>query len=116
MVRINALSTPWGRSDALEAAEWPRVDALALPKVETADDVPELVSVLRRTGLLTVPPVWAFLETPIGVVNAATLASRTRSGELACLVAGCNDLSKALGTRCVRSWIAWVLDLVLTKQ
>ena len=82
VIRINAQSTPWGKAD-LAAVRSAAPDAVLLPKVERAGDVAAF------TGDI---PVWAMVETPLGVLNVADIAA---SGAQ-CLVMGTNDLLKAM--------------------
>lgn len=98
VVRINALSTPWGRRDVAAVLDMPQVQAVALPKVEGPDDVAELQRVMRQTGQSSHSlPVWAFVESAKGVLAAASTASESHSVQA--LVAGCNDLTKDLRAR-----------------
>lgn len=85
IVRINALSSPWGADD-LTLVSAARPDAILLPKVQDAGDIARV-----RTG----SPLWAMIETPRGVLNAAAIAG---SGVQA-LVLGSNDLLKDMGAR-----------------
>jgi citrate lyase subunit beta/citryl-CoA lyase len=82
VVRINPLGSPQGKAD-LEAVNAALPDALLLPKVESAGDI------RAAEGRL---PVWAMIETPMGVLNVAEIAA---SGA-ACLAMGTNDLLKAM--------------------
>ena len=82
VVRINAVSTAAGLAD-LDAVQKARPDAILLPKVDRADDI-----VPAQGGV----PLWAMIETPLGVLNATQIAA---SG-VACLVMGTNDLLKAM--------------------
>ncbi len=82
VIRINPLSTSWGKAD-LAAACAIAPDAVLLPKVERASDVTAL-----QGGI----PVWAMVETPLGVLNVADIAA---SGAQ-CLAMGTNDLLKAM--------------------
>jgi (3S)-malyl-CoA thioesterase len=89
IVRINGLDTEWGRADA-EAAATMDVDAVLLPKVGSADDLDALAAI---TGDL---PIWAMMETPRGMLNAAAIAAHPK---LQGMVMGTNDLAKELNTR-----------------
>ncbi|MEO8300356.1 MAG: CoA ester lyase [Rhizomicrobium sp.] len=82
VVRINPLASPHGRGD-LEAVRAAAPDAVLLPKVESAADIAAVKGSL---------PIWAMIETPLGVLNAAAIAA----GGAACLAMGTNDLLKAL--------------------
>ena len=92
-VRVNALSSPWGRDDLhfLTTLRADRVSAVVLPKVEDASEV-AAARALLGTGL----GVWCMLETPRGVLAAQSIAA---AAGVVGLVAGTSDLSKALGVR-----------------
>ncbi|MEX0329528.1 MAG: CoA ester lyase [Ruegeria sp.] len=89
IVRINGLDTKWGRADA-EALRDMDADVVLLPKVNAASDVDELAKI---TGDL---PIWAMMETPRGMLNAAEIAAHPL---MAGFVMGTNDLAKELQTR-----------------
>lgn len=89
IVRINGLDTPWGRDDAAAAAEM-ECDAVLLPKVDSAADLDELAKITGDK------PLWAMMETPLGVLNASEIAAHSR---LEGFVIGTNDLAKDLGCR-----------------
>ena len=89
VVRINALDTEWGRADALAAAGMD-CDAVLLPKVTGPDDIDTLAALVPNT------PVWAMMESPRGILNAAAIAAHPA---LEGFVIGTNDLAKDLGTR-----------------
>ncbi len=88
IVRINGLDTPWGADD-LAAANALNADALLLPKVSSNA---VLDAVAQKTHL----PLWAMMETPLAMMNAAQIASHAR---LEGMVMGTNDLAKELQTR-----------------
>lgn len=88
IVRINALSSPWGKDD-LAAVKAVRPDAIALPKLRDAEDV---IAARALTGDI---PLWAMIETPRAVLNAAEIAG----AGVAALVLGSNDLLKDMGAR-----------------
>lgn len=87
IIRINGLETSWGPDDARAAAEI-APDGVLLPKV---NGPAELDALAALTGDL---PLWAMIETPLGVLNAPAIAAHPR---LAGLVLGSNDLAKDLG-------------------
>lgn len=93
LVRINALSTPWGHDDAAFVAK-ADCDAVLLPKVETPDDLNALAALLP--DLPHALPLWAMLETPAGLLNAAAICAHPR---LQGVVMGTNDLAHDLGAR-----------------
>lgn len=89
IVRINGLDTEWGRADA-EAVAKMEADAVLLPKVDGPADLDELAEI---TGDL---PIWAMMETPLGMLNAAAIAAHPK---LQGMVMGTNDLAKELNAR-----------------
>ena len=88
IVRINGLDTEWGEADA-KAANDMDCDAVLLPKVETTAQLDALAA-------LTDKPLWAMMETPRGMLNAAAIAAHPK---LAGMVMGTNDLAKELQCR-----------------
>ena len=92
ILRINALATEWGRDDALACAgaRAGLVDAVLIPKVDGPADLDAVAELIPDTAL------WAMMETPLGMLNAAAIAAHPR---LQGMVMGTNDLAKDLGTR-----------------
>ena len=90
IVRINGLDTEWGNDDALAVAEM-NADAILLPKVGSPADVDALAALIPDDL-----PIWAMMETPRGMLNAAAIAAHPR---MAGFVMGTNDLAKELQTR-----------------
>jgi citrate lyase subunit beta / citryl-CoA lyase len=93
VLRVNALDTPWGHADLAAAATMP-LDAVLLPKVESADRVRLAARLLATLGAPPERAVWCMIETPLGVLNAREIASA--SPWLAVLVLGTSDLSNDL--------------------
>ncbi len=89
IVRVNGLDTPWGRDD-IAAFAGAKIDALLIPKVGSAADLDAVAA------LAPAQPLWAMMETPVAMLNAAGIAAHPR---LAGLVMGTNDLAKDLGAR-----------------
>ncbi|WP_024847107.1 MULTISPECIES: CoA ester lyase [unclassified Aminobacter] len=120
VVRINALSTEWGRDD-LAAALACSPDAILIPKVETARDVLEVNDLLDQAGADPELQLWAMVETPRAVVEIAAIAllGRDKGARLSCLVAGTNDLVKDTGIRATpdRRWLVpWLMQMVLAAR
>lgn len=86
VVRINPLATPLGQAD-FEAVRAAKPDAVLLPKVDGAADI-----AAAKAGI----PLWAMIETPLGVLNAAGIAAAGVAHGLECLAMGTNDLLKAM--------------------
>jgi citrate lyase subunit beta/citryl-CoA lyase len=93
IVRVNGLSTPWGRDDIIAACACGPNGILA-PKIESGAQVAELDAALTAAGLSKEATLWANIETPRAVLNLADIAAAARSTRLACFVMGLNDLSK----------------------
>ena len=89
IVRINGLDTAWGPEDAAAVAAMD-CDAILLPKVDGPADVDALAAFVPDL------PVWAMMETPRGILNAAAIADHPR---LEGFVLGTNDLAKDLNSR-----------------
>ncbi|HWB47819.1 MAG TPA: CoA ester lyase [Stellaceae bacterium] len=93
VLRVNGLDTAWGADDLRAAARLP-VDAVLLPKVESARRVNEALAVLDRAGAPASLAVWCMIETPQGVLAAAEIAAA--SPRIAALVMGTSDLTQDL--------------------
>ena len=90
IIRINGLDTEWGAGDVAALKE-AGADAFLLPKVNSAADVQALADLLGNDT-----PIWAMMETPLGILNAAEIAAHP---QLNGFVAGTNDLAKELNCR-----------------
>ncbi len=88
IVRINALDTDWGADD-IAALAGLGLDGVLLPKVNAAADIEVLAAAMPDA------PLWAMMETPLGVLNAGEVAAHPR---MAGFVMGTNDLAKELGS------------------
>jgi citrate lyase subunit beta / citryl-CoA lyase len=98
IVRVNALSTPWGDAD-LAAVATCGADAVLLPKVESSDAVQQALSILAEQGAPEQLAIWCMLETPRGILRAEDIAASPR---VAALVMGTSDLTKELHARHTR--------------
>lgn len=120
IIRINGLETTFGEKDL--AAVLPLVpDAILLPKVESPQDVLTVADVLFENDAPDGLRLWAMIETPRGVLNAAAIAEtgRTRGGRLDCLVPGLNDLRKETGVpaRPGRTYLVpWLMQILLAAR
>ncbi|HEY6534168.1 MAG TPA: CoA ester lyase [Acidimicrobiales bacterium] len=93
VIRVNGIGTEWHDADIAAAAK-AAPDAVLVPKVNSPADVAALIDALEAGGAPTATKLWAMLETPEGVTNAAAIC--TASQRLAVLVMGTNDLAKEL--------------------
>ncbi|MCW1955144.1 MAG: CoA ester lyase [Roseobacter sp.] len=90
IIRLNGLDSAWGREDAA-AMKDAAADAFLLPKVGSAADVEALAAIIGADK-----DIWAMIETPMGVLNAAEIAAHP---QMKGFVAGTNDLAKELNCR-----------------
>jgi citrate lyase beta subunit len=95
-IRCNALATPWGKDDVAAIAT-SGADAIVVPKVESAGDVVEIVSLLVSGGAPTSMAVWAMMETPKAILRAEEIAGAHERLQL--FIMGTNDLVKDMRAR-----------------
>jgi citrate lyase subunit beta/citryl-CoA lyase len=105
VIRVNAPGTPWAHDDLAAVAE-AGVDAVLLPKVESAETVTAAMAALGPTQA-----VWCMLETPRGILNAPSIAAA--GPRVAALVMGTSDLTKDLHARATRERIPLLTSLQL---
>jgi (3S)-malyl-CoA thioesterase len=74
----------------------PSPEAILLPKVNDADDIEALAKRLDARAETADTTIWAMMETPLGILNAARIAAAPR---MAGFVMGTNDLAKELNSR-----------------
>jgi citrate lyase subunit beta/citryl-CoA lyase len=114
VIRINPLDSDFGRDD-LDLVLRVRPDAVLLPKVEHASDITAVAEALSSAaGDIA---IWAMIETPKGVLNAASIAGE--GNKLACLVVGLNDLRKETGVlpEPGRAYLVpWLMQVVLAGR
>jgi len=110
VVRVNGLATPWGYDD-LAAAAVMKVDAVLLPKVESADMVRQAEALLVAAGAPSSLALWCMMETPLGMLHAEEIAAS--SPRVAALVMGTSDLAKDLHARHTRERLPMITALGL---
>lgn len=92
-IRVNGLDTQWHSADiAAAAAAGPA--GVVVPKVNSVEDVRAIEAGLEAGGAPDHTKIWAMVETPIAMLNAAQIAGA--SERLTVLVMGTNDLAKEL--------------------
>ncbi|WP_020409373.1 HpcH/HpaI aldolase/citrate lyase family protein [Hahella ganghwensis] len=96
IIRINTIESAWGKAD-LAAALSCKVDAVLLPKVESAETVKEVCAMMDQADPKRRIALWAMIETPLGVLNVQSIANSDPRME--CLVMGTSDLAKDLHAR-----------------
>jgi len=95
-IRVNASGTQW-HDDDLAAACAAGPDGIVVPKVDSAQEVLDLVAAMERHGAPEHTRLWAMIESPAAVLAVGEIAAA--SPRLAALVIGTNDLVKELGAR-----------------
>lgn len=93
VVRINGLDTEW-HDDDLAAVARTTADGVLVPKIETGQQVQDLVGALSALGAPQSLQLWVMIETPRAFLRVEEIASA--SERLAALVVGTNDLVNEL--------------------
>lgn len=96
IVRINTLDTPWGTEDLL-MARGAGVDAILLPKVDSAALLRQVAGALTEMDAPPSISVWAMIETPLGLLDVGEIARTGREHRLGALVVGPNDIALSTG-------------------
>jgi citrate lyase subunit beta/citryl-CoA lyase len=110
IVRVNALTTPWGRDDLIAVAAC-GPDAVLAPKVESADSVQQVLAFLSGQGAPETLDVWCMLETPFGILRAEEIAAA--SPRVKAFVMGTSDLTKDLQAQHTRDRLPLLHRLAL---
>ncbi|QIX26838.1 CoA ester lyase [Nocardioides sp. JQ2195] len=92
-IRVNGIGTEWHDAD-IEAASQAGPAAIVVPKVNSADEVKQLVAAMEKAGAPDHTKLWAMVETPIAILDALAIARG--SERLGAFVLGTNDLVKEL--------------------
>lgn len=95
VIRINGMDTAWGEDD-LKATVEAKPDAILVPKVNKPADLERVAHKLALYNAAKDLKLWAMMETPLAMLNAAAIAACGRDPEvrLSCFVMGTNDLAK----------------------
>ena len=100
VVRVNGLDTPWIARDiaAMAAA---RPDAILVPKLSRTDDIRRARAALAAAHAPKETSLWAMIETPAAIINAAAMAAIAAmpTPAVTCYVIGTNDLAAEIGAR-----------------
>ncbi len=91
-IRANGLDTPWGPSD-LGAIAASGASAVVVPKVNSIAQLDKVSGRLTNAGAPDELSIWAMIETPTAIINAAAIANFSR---VSVLIIGTNDLVKEL--------------------
>jgi citrate lyase subunit beta/citryl-CoA lyase len=92
-IRVNGIGTEWHEADITAAAQAGPA-AVVVPKVDSAEQVTQLVDMLEAAGAPDHTRLWAMVETPVAILDALAIA--LSSERLGAFVLGTNDLVKEL--------------------
>jgi citrate lyase subunit beta / citryl-CoA lyase len=88
-IRVNSLGTEW-HDDDIAAAAAAGPDAILVPKVESAEQVRQLVAAMEAAGAPDHTQLWAMIETPQALLHAEEIAAA--HDRLTVIVMGTNDI------------------------
>jgi citrate lyase subunit beta/citryl-CoA lyase len=109
VLRVNSDPEIW--QEDLRGMPLQALSAIMLPKVEFLDQVDALAAALIHLCGEQPPPIAALIETPSGVLAAATIASHSA---LCALGFGSEDYAGALGVPADPAALTWPAQQVLT--
>ena len=118
IVRINGLDTAFGTEDLL-MARGAGVDAILLPKVESPAVIHHVSAALDDMDAPADLAIWAMIETPRGILEAARIAAEGAERRLAAFVVGPNDIQLAtrIAPQSDRSeLLPWLMQIVLAAR
>jgi citrate lyase subunit beta / citryl-CoA lyase len=120
IVRINTLSPGFFHAD-MEMVLALEPDAVLLPKVDEPQDVMTVSDMLNENDASESLRIWAMIETPRGILNAASIAEfgRTPGSRLDCFVVGLNDLRKETGVVLKPgrdNLVPWLMQVILAVR
>lgn len=113
IIRVNALSTPWGRDD-IAAAGAARPDGMLAPKVDSGAEVRALDEAMTKAGFAADATLWVMIETPRAILNIGEIAAAAKGTRLSCFVMGLNDLAKETRARASSGRAAFHAAMALT--
>src|SRR6202163_661479 len=113
IVRINGLDTGWWLDDLNAAAE-ADPDGILVPEVSKPGNLLDIAERLVDISADHDIRLWAMIETPLAIINAAEIAATAKDSEtrLAGFVIGTNDLARESrakllpGRAAMTSWLA----------
>ncbi len=119
MIRINALDTSFGADD-MKTVVTLSPDIVLVPKAEEPEDIQKIADILDEAANANTT-IWAMIETPKGVLNAAAIAraGHTKNARLRGFVVGLNDLRKATGVPFSENrqvLYPWLMQIVLAAR
>jgi citrate lyase subunit beta/citryl-CoA lyase len=110
IIRVNGLSTLWGKDDVAAVANI-GAGAILFPKIESPEEIHAAVEALDQAGAPTDLPIWIMAETPRGILNIHSIAGA--SPRLTAIVMGTSDLAKEMRVRHTPDRIGFITALSL---
>tara|TARA_B100000446_G_scaffold10971_1_gene9920 strand:- start:2576 stop:3388 length:813 start_codon:yes stop_codon:yes gene_type:complete len=93
VIRVNGIDTPWFQEDVMAVATT-CARAICLPKIESAQQIEQVVEALDAAGAAPDMEIWAMIETPKGVQQVNAIAAA--HPRLSLLMMGTSDLAKEM--------------------
>lgn len=121
VIRVNGLETKWAAGD-IAAAVAASPDAILVPKISRPEDIRRIRAALRAAGADSSISLWAMMETPLAILNAAAIgavAVADQGAPITALVIGTNDLAAETEVRPGRDrapMIPWLSTCVLAAR
>jgi citrate lyase subunit beta / citryl-CoA lyase len=120
IVRINGLDTQWWLED-LDAVAKSKPDAVLVPKVSSPRNLEDVAERLVDISADHKIRVWAMMETPLAMLNAAAIAGAAKDVEtrLAGFVMGTNDLAKDTRAKITpgrAAMLPWLMNCVAAAR
>ncbi|MEP2703528.1 MAG: CoA ester lyase [Roseibium sp.] len=120
VIRINGLESAWGEDD-LKAAVAAGPDAILVPKVNSPADLQKVAHKLAVHGVSADLKLWAMMETPEAMLNAAAIGACGLDPEvrLSCFVMGTNDIAKETRARLIPGrtvMMPWLMTCVAAAR
>ena len=120
IVRINGLDTQWWLED-LDAVAKAKPDAVLVPKVSNPRNLEDVAERLVDISADHKIRVWAMMETPLAMLNAAAIAGAAKDVEtrLAGFVMGTNDLAKDTRAKITpgrAAMLPWLMNCVAAAR
>ena len=118
VIRVNDRHSEWFADDmAAVIATGP--DAVLVPKVDDPRDLQFVADCLAENDVAHDMRIWAMMETPRGLLNAAAIAESARSNRLECFVVGLNDLRKETKVDLTPGrphLVPWLMQVILAAR
>ena len=108
IVRVNGLTSPWGREDIVAASN-SGAHGLLLPKVQGAGYIRQVLSLMDVADAPETTTIWCMMETPLAMLHAERIAAA--SPRIGALVMGTSDLTKDLQAHHTRDRLPVVTSL-----